>query len=50
LDHVIVLNERHLSLAGDAPEPRAVRPPKMGRVIELPEVGGLRHPSVREAA
>lgn len=68
LDHVIVLNERHLrrvlrayfdyyhrsrchlSLEGDAPEPRAVHPPKMGRVVELPEVGGLHHRYVREAA
>ena len=40
----------HLSLEGDAPEPRAVDPPRLGRVIELPEVGGLHHRYVREAA
>jgi transposase InsO family protein len=40
----------HLSLAGDAPEPRAVHPPTMGRVVELPEVGGLHHRYVRKAA
>jgi putative transposase len=68
LDHVIVLNERHLrrvlkryfeyyhrsrchlSLGGDAPEPRAVQGPQLGQVIELPEVGGLHHRYVREAA
>ena len=40
----------HLSLKGDAPEPRAVQGPVLGRVIELPEVGGLHHRYVREAA
>jgi hypothetical protein len=40
----------HLSLQGDAPEPRAVHGPELGRVIELPEVGGLHHRYVREAA
>ena len=40
----------HLSLEGDAPEPRTVQGPELGRVIELPEVGGLHHRYVREAA
>jgi putative transposase len=40
----------HLSLDGDAPEPRAVQGPELGKVIELPEVGGLHHRYVREAA
>jgi putative transposase len=40
----------HLSLEGDSPEPRAVHPPRLGRVVELPEVGGLHHRYVREAA
>jgi transposase InsO family protein len=40
----------HLSLEGDAPQPRAVHGPELGRVIELPEVGGLHHRYVREAA
>ena len=40
----------HLSLDGDAPEPRAVQGPELGRVIELPEVGGLHHRYIREAA
>jgi putative transposase len=68
LDHVIVLNERHLrriltayfayyhksrthlSLAKDAPEPRAVQPPTMGEIVELPEVGGLHRRYERRAA
>ena len=35
----------HLSLVGDSPEPRAVQGPELGRVIELPEVGGLQSPN-----
>ncbi len=33
----------HLSLVGDAPEPRLAQGPELGRVVELPEVGGLHH-------
>jgi len=33
----------HLSLAKDAPEPRAKQPPELGAVIEIAEVGGLHH-------
>ena len=33
----------HLSLAKDAPEPRAKQPPELGTVIEIAEVGGLHH-------
>ncbi len=40
----------HLSLDKDAPEPRAVQLPKLGTVVELPEVGGLHHRSERRAA
>jgi putative transposase len=40
----------HLSLQGDAPQPRAVHGSELGRVIELPEVGRLHHRYVREAA
>jgi putative transposase len=40
----------HLSLGKDAPEPRAVHPPSMGEIVELPEVGGLHHRYVRKAA
>jgi transposase InsO family protein len=40
----------HLSLDKDAPEPRAVHPPAMGKIVELPEVGGLHHRYERRAA
>jgi len=40
----------HLGLAKDAPIPRPVQPPSMGRVIEIPQVGGLHHRYERRAA
>ena len=61
LDHVIVLNERHLrrilrsyfeyyhasrthlSLNRNAPIKREVEPPTQGRVVAIPQVGGLHH-------
>jgi len=67
LDHVIVLNEwhltrilasyfayyhwfrTHLSLAMDCPEPRPIQPPERGKVIAVPEVGGLHHHYERQA-
>ena len=39
----------HLALEKDAPEPRAVEPPEHGRVVALPQVGGL-HRYIRRAA
>jgi transposase InsO family protein len=69
LDHVIVVDERHLrrllreyldgyyhptrthlSLGKDAPTPRPVQPPEMGKVVALPVLGGLRHRYERRAA
>ena len=40
----------HLSLGKDAPEPRSIRAPAMGKIVELPEVGGLHHRYERLAA
>jgi putative transposase len=40
----------HLALAMDCPEPRALQPPECGRVVEVPEVGGLHHHYERQAA
>src|SRR6266702_2089527 len=40
----------HLSLVGDAPEPRPVQGAEHGGVVELPEVGGLHHRYARAAA
>lgn len=66
LDHMIIFNHRHLqqilrkyldyyhrsrthlALEKEAPEPRAIMP--KGRVITLPQVGGLHHRYERHAA
>jgi transposase InsO family protein len=39
-----------LSLAKDAPEPRLVHPPELGRVVAIRQVGGLHHRYERRAA
>jgi hypothetical protein len=43
-------NPSALSLGKDAPEARSIEPPEMGKVIELPLVGGLHHRYARRAA
>jgi hypothetical protein len=40
----------HLSLDKDAPDRRSIEPPELGRVIQIPEVGGLHHRYVRRVA
>jgi hypothetical protein len=40
----------HLSLGKDSPEPRPIQPPEMGRVVAVPQVGGLHHRYERRAA
>ena len=40
----------HLSLRKDVPEVRRVRPVTDGKVVEMPEVGGLHHHYERRAA
>ena len=40
----------HLSLEKDSPEPRSIQPPEMGRVVAVPQVGGLHHRYERRAA
>ena len=40
----------HLSLGKDSPEPRAIQPEPMGRIVALPQVGGLHHRYERRAA
>jgi putative transposase len=40
----------HLALHKDAPEPRTAQPPEKGRVVDIPEVGGLHHRYERRVA
>ena len=40
----------HLSLDKDAPIPRPIAPPSQGRVVAIPQVGGLHHRYERRAA
>jgi len=40
----------HLSLDKDTPEPRSVQPPEIGRVVAIPQLGGLHHRYERRAA
>ena len=40
----------HLALEKDSPEPRPVQPPDTGRIIAIPQVGGLHHRYERRAA
>jgi hypothetical protein len=49
-DNVGRYSRTHLGLAKDAPIPRPVQPPSLGRVIALPQVGGLHHRYERRAA
>ena len=40
----------HRAWGKDAPEPRAIQPPELGAVVEIPEVGGLHHRYERRTA
>jgi transposase InsO family protein len=40
----------HLSLAKDTPEPRPVQAPELGRIVTIPQIGGLHHRYERRAA
>jgi putative transposase len=40
----------HLSLEKDAPDVRPIDRPQMGRIVQIPEVGGLHHRYLRRAA
>jgi hypothetical protein len=44
------ISRTHLSLGKDSPEARLIEPREMGRVVALPQVGGLRHRYQRSAA
>src|SRR5438876_10239931 len=67
LDHVLVVNERHLrrllrsylayynatrphqALHNNSPRPREVQTPAGGRIVAIPQVGGLHHRYQRAA-
>ena len=40
----------HLALDKNAPDLRLIEPPEAGRIAQLPEVGGLHHRYIRQAA
>jgi putative transposase len=40
----------HLALQKDTPEPQLLQPPETGRIISIPEVGGLHHRYERRTA
>ena len=40
----------HLSLGKDCPHSRPIQPPRVGRVVAIPKVGGLHHRYERLAA
>ena len=40
----------HLGLGKDSPEARAIETPEAGRVVAIPQVGGLHHRYTRRAA
>jgi hypothetical protein len=40
----------HLALDKDAPDFRTIEPPTAGAILQLPEVGGLHHRYLRQAA
>jgi putative transposase len=40
----------HLSLEKESPEPRPIQRPELGRVVAVPQVGGLHHRYERRAA
>ena len=40
----------HLALEKDAPDLRPIELPATGRIVQLPEVGGLHHRYARQAA
>jgi transposase InsO family protein len=40
----------HLALDKDAPDPRPIQLPATGKIVQRPEVGGLHHRYIRQAA
>jgi hypothetical protein len=44
------VSRTHLSMEKDTPESRPAQPPEVGRVVAVPQVGGLHHRYERRAA
>jgi hypothetical protein len=47
---IVTARLTHLALDNDAPDTRSVQLPDAGRIISIPEVGGLHHRYERRAA
>ena len=47
---VIIAHHTHLSLDKDTPEPRPVQSTELGRLVAIPQLGGLHHRYERRAA
>jgi hypothetical protein len=48
---VMLSHDRHrIVLDKDAPIPRTTQTPSAGRIVQVPEVGGLHHHDARRAA
>jgi len=50
IDELYHGSRTHLSLQKDTPESRPVQAPEAGRIVAIPEVGGLHHRYERRAA
>ena len=50
VDDLYERTRTHLSLDKDAPISRSVQPPEIGRIVEVPQVGGLHYRYERIAA
>ena len=48
--HYYDQSRTHLSLEKHSPVPRSIQSPEMGRVVALPQLGGLHHRYERRAA
>ena len=48
--HYYHRSRTHLSLGKESPEPRSIQPPEMGRIVAVPQVGGLHHRYERRVA
>jgi hypothetical protein len=46
----MIIGATHLSLQKDTPESRPVQTPEAGRIVAIPEVGGLHHRYERRGA